>query len=240
MKQSNLLLLSSSKYRDTEYLQHAKSMFEGFLSGRAKELLFIPYANVAKEYDQYETRVGAALASLGVKVRSIHRAGDAAAAIKSAKAIAVGGGNTFALLSHLQGASLLDPIRQAVANGAPYIGWSAGANLACPTLCTTNDMPICEPTGFGAMGLIPFQLNAHYIAGKIAGHNGESRGQRLSEFLALNPKKCVLALPEGAALICRGGKKTISGEADGILFTSQGQKTAKRGEDLSWIWTQGQ
>jgi dipeptidase E len=235
MTRPNLLLFSSSKYRDTSYLSHALPILEEFLGAELNQILFIPFANAAKQYDIYEAKVAEALETLGVAVQSIHHANDAVAAIHSAKVIAVGGGNTFALLSRLKEAGLIDPIRQVVGNGTAYIGWSAGANVACPTISTTNDMPISDPAGFEAMGLIPFQLNAHFIEGQIESHNGESREQRLTEYLSMNPDERVLALPEGAAIFKKGAQAILRGEADGILFTSQGRQIIKRDEDLSWI-----
>ncbi len=235
MTQPKLLLLSSSKYRDTGYLQHAKLTLEEFLGVDMKQILFIPFANAAKEYDSYEAKVAKAFDTLGVSVQSIHHASDLVAAVYSAGAIAIGGGNTFALLTHLKEQGLIDPIRRVVGKGIPYIGWSAGANVACPTISTTNDMPICDPVGFEAIGLIPFQLNAHFIEGQIDGHNGESREQRLDEYLAVNPGERVLALPEGTAIIQKGTQIILRGETDGMLFTSQGRQTIKRDEDLSCI-----
>jgi len=237
MTQPNLLLLSSSKYRDTGYLLHAKPVLETFVGADMDEILFIPYANAAKQYDLYETKVTEALNGLGVRVQSIHHASDPVAAIHSAKAIAIGGGNTFALLSRIKDAGLIDPIRQVVGNGTPYIGWSAGANVACPTISTTNDMPICQPADLDALGLIPFQINAHFIEGQIDGHNGESREQRLAEYLAINPDERVVGLPEGTAIFQKGAQILLRGEADGVLFTSHGRQTIKRDEDLSWILT---
>jgi dipeptidase E len=237
MTRPNLLLLSSSKFRDTGYLSHAIPVLKEFLGADLKQILFIPYANAAKQYDLYEANVAEALEALGVTVQSIHHASEPVAAIHSATVVAIGGGNTFALLSRLKETGLIDPIRQIVGNGTAYIGWSAGANVACPTISTTNDMPICQPSGLDALGLIPFQLNAHFIEGQIDGHNGESREQRLAEYLAIYPEERVVALPEGTAIFQKGAQTVLRGEADGILFTSQGRQIIKRDEDLSWILT---
>lgn len=237
MTRPNLLLLSSSKFRDTGYLLHAIPVLEAFLDAEVNEILFIPYANAAKQYDSYEAKVAEALDGLGVVVKSIHHASDAVAEIHCAKAIAIGGGNTFALLSRIKEAGLIDPIRQVVEEGTAYIGWSAGANLACPTISTTNDMPICQPAGLDALGLIPFQINAHFIEGQINGHNGESREQRLAEYLAIHPNGRVVGLPEGTAIFQKGAQFFLRGEADGVLFTAHGRQTIKRDEDLSWILT---
>ncbi len=237
MKRPNLLLLSSAECRDTGYLRHALPMVKELLVAELNQILFIPFANAAKQYDLYEAKVAEALETLGVAVQSIHHTSDPVAAIHSAKVIVIGGGNTFALLSRIKEAGLIDPIRQVVGNGAVYIGWSAGANVACPTISTTNDMPICQPAGLDALDLIPFQVNAHFIEGQIDGHNGESREQRLAEYLAIFPKERVVALPEGTAIFQKSAQTVLRGEADGILFTSQGRQIIKRDEDISWILT---
>ncbi|MBT3700055.1 MAG: dipeptidase PepE [Alphaproteobacteria bacterium] len=239
MTSPHLLLLSSSRYRDAGFLVDGLPVIKDFLvnciAGDIKDVLFVPYANAAKEYDDYEARVAAIFDTCGLGVQSIHHESDPVAAVRSAQAIAIGGGNTFALLSRLQEAKLIEPIRQAVMAGTPYIGWSAGSNMACPTLCTTNDMPICEPESFDALALIPFQINPHFVSGQIAGHNGESREQRLAEFMAVSPHKPVLALPEGTALRRHGEALTMSGHADGILFSADKQQVIKRDEDVSWM-----
>ena len=236
----NLFLLSSSRYGAAGFLLDAKPAIFDFLSDVSGEVIFIPYANVAQDYDDYEARVVAALECPSLKIRSIHHAVDPVAAIENAQAIAVGGGNTFALLARMQQAKIMEPIRQAVNLGKPYLGWSAGSNLACPTICTTNEMPICQPENFDALGLIPFQINPHFVCGQIDGQNGESREQRLTEFLAFQPKKKVLALPEGTSLIQQGGALILKGQVDGILFSEQEQQAIIRGEDLSWMWANAQ
>lgn len=235
---AKLLLLSSSKYRDTGYLEHAVTMIGDFLPSGLTSVLFIPFAAVGMDFDDFEAKAAGALEPLDLEVRSIHRAQDWPRAVAEAEAIAVGGGNTFALLGRLQEAGLLEAIRRAVAGGTPYIGWSAGSNVACPSICTTNDMPILQPAGFAALSLIPFQINPHFIAGKIEGHNGESREERLAEYLALNPHARVLALPEGSALRRRAGELSLIGKADAILFTSEEPKTIERGSDVSWLLSQ--
>ncbi|MCP5371556.1 MAG: dipeptidase PepE [Hyphomicrobiales bacterium] len=231
----SLLLLSSSKYRDTGYLTHARDTIRAFLPDGLDHVLFVPFANVTDGYDAFEAKTAEALEPAGIAVRSIHHAADPAAAVAAAGAVAVGGGNTFVLLARVREMGLLAALGAAVAGGTPYVGWSAGSNLACPTIRTTNDMPIRDPGGFQALGLIPFQLNPHFIAGKVQGHNGESREERLAEFLALNPGERVLALPEGTALERRGATLTLHGAAEALLFTAAGTRTLPRGEDPSWL-----
>lgn len=160
---------------------------------------FVPYAAVSFSYEQYTQMVSDALLPLGVSVQSVHTARSAAAAIEGAEAVMVGGGNTFKLLATLRREALMEPIRQKVRAGTPYIGWSAGANVACPTIMTTNDMPVVDPNGFDALGLTNYQINPHFTERTIAGHGGESRLQRLLEFTALNDAP-VVCLPEGCGI----------------------------------------
>ena len=194
-----LLLLSNSTMPGGEYLSWPRQYIADFLQDN-KEVLFVPYAAVTFGYNEYTTMVQQALLPLGIKVTGLHTVADKQTTLAAAGAIIVGGGNTFALLSRLQEDDLLTTIRQRVLAGTPYIGWSAGANLACPTIKTTNDMPITEPASFVALNLIAFQINPHYTSRTIAGHGGESRQQRLLEFLAMNPDLPVIGLPEGMLL----------------------------------------
>lgn len=194
----NLLLLSNSTIPGQAYLDWPKPLIERFLP-KGTEALFIPYAAVTFSYDEYEKMVGNALAEIGIKVRSIHAFDDPVAAVQNADAILVGGGNTFQLLSELYAKGLVDPIRKKVKGGMPYIGWSAGSNVACQSIKTTNDMPIVEPESFDGLQLVNLQINPHYTELTIQGHGGESRLQRLLEYSAVNDTP-VLCLPEGCAL----------------------------------------
>ncbi|QKF64726.1 dipeptidase PepE [Campylobacter corcagiensis] len=209
------LLFSSSSYKDTGYLRHCKNPIKEFLGDDYKdEILFIPYAGVSRSNDEYESKVTDRLKTKTIK--SIHRYDDKKAAIRGAKTIAVGGGNTFMLLHELYKFDLVDEIKQAVLNGAKYFGWSAGANIAGATMMTTNDMPIIMPKSFDSLGIFPYQINPHFISGKISGHNGVSREDRLNEFLKVHPNEIVYALPEGAWLEIDNGECKICGLADEI------------------------
>lgn len=181
------------------YLDWPKPYLVKFLKD-IDEILFIPYAGVTMSYDSYTESVAEALAPTNTSVVGIHQVIDKQAAIASAQCIAVGGGNTFQLLAMMQKEGLLNPIYQAVNNGAAYIGWSAGSNVACPTIMTTNDMPIVQPASFSALNLIDFQINAHYTAKTIPGHGGESRDLRIKELLVINREMKVVGLPEGKML----------------------------------------
>ncbi|WP_148784335.1 dipeptidase PepE [Campylobacter concisus] len=216
----NALLISASSYQDTGYLRHCKNWVKDFLGESGKEeILFIPYAGVRRSNDEYEQKVIDRLKNKNIK--SIHHYEDKISAIKNANSIAVGGGNTFMLLYTLYKLNLIDPIKEAVANGAKYFGWSAGANIAGKTMMTTNDMPIIMPKSFDSLNIFPYQINPHFISGKLAGHNGESREERLEEFLIANPKETIYALPEGTALLIEDSETEVIGHSEILKFEYQ-------------------
>ena len=216
----NALLISASSYQDTGYLRHCKNWVKDFLGESGKEeILFIPYAGVRRSNDEYEQKVIDRLKNKNIK--SIHHYEDKISAIKNANSIAVGGGNTFMLLYTLYKLNLIEPIKEAVANGAKYFGWSAGANIAGKTMMTTNDMPIIMPKSFDSLNIFPYQINPHFISGKLAGHNGESREERLEEFLIANPKDTIYALPEGTALLIAGNEAEVIGHSEILKFEYQ-------------------
>ena len=216
----NALLISASSYQDTGYLRHCKNWVKEFLGECGKEeILFIPYAGVRRTNDEYEQKVIDRLKNSNIK--SIHHYEDKISAIKNARSIAVGGGNTFMLLYTLYKLNLIEPIKEAVANGAKYFGWSAGANIAGKTMMTTNDMPIIMPKSFDSLNIFPHQINPHFISGKLAGHNGESREERLEEFLIANPKETIYALPEGTALLIEGSEAQVIGHSEILKFEYQ-------------------
>ena len=216
----NALLISASSYQDTGYLRHCKNWVKEFLGECGKEeILFIPYAGVRRTNDEYEQKVIDRLKNSNIK--SIHHYEDKISAIKNARSIAVGGGNTFMLLYTLYKLNLVEPIKEAVANGAKYFGWSAGANIAGKTMMTTNDMPIIMPKSFDSLNIFPYQINPHFISGKLAGHNGESREERLEEFLIANPKETIYALPEGTALLIEDNEAEVIGHSEILKFEYQ-------------------
>ena len=216
----NALLISASSYQDTGYLRHCKNWVKDFLGERGKEeILFIPYAGVRRTNDEYEQKVIDRLKNKNIK--SIHHYEDKISAIKNARSIAVGGGNTFMLLYTLYKLNLIEPIKEAVTNGTKYFGWSAGANIAGKTMMTTNDMPIIMPKSFESLNIFPYQINPHFISGKLAGHNGESREERLEEFLIANPKDTIYALPEGTALLVSDNEAQVIGHSEILKFEYQ-------------------
>lgn len=218
-----LLLLSSSRTSGAGFLEHAESPIREFLGTRVGRVLFIPYAGVSHDYDEMTEKTAAVFARLGYALTGIHTAADPVAAVQGAEAVAVSGGNSFRLLSLMQQHRLLAPLRARVLGGMPYIGWSAGSNLACPTIRTTNDMPIVWPEGCDALGLIPFQINPHYTELLPPEHQGETRDDRLREFMQLNPEMPVLGLREGSALSVAGAELKLLGGLDAKLF--QGGKS---------------
>ncbi|WP_198650063.1 dipeptidase PepE [Zobellella maritima] len=218
-----LLLMSSSRKGNLGYLEHADEQIHTILEKKPTRVLFIPYAGVTFSFDDYENIVKPVYERLGYELVSIHHFENARAAVESAEALAVGGGNTFTLLKRLYDNGLVELVRERVEAGMPYMGWSAGTNVACPTIRTTNDMPIVEPPSFKAFNLVPFQINPHFISGKPAGHNGESREERLAEFLVMSPGERVVGIKEGTALYCEGDRATVLGEFDALVFGRDNQ-----------------
>lgn len=216
-----MLLMSSSRHGSQGFLEHAQDQFAALYGQQKFNILFIPYAAVTYPFDVFEKNVQQAFVRHGHTVQSIHHARDPRAAVEQAQAIAIGGGNTFALLKRMYDANIVDAVAARVRAGVPFVGWSAGGNVAGPSIRTTNDMPIAQPPSFAGLNLIPFQTNPHFVSGKPVGHNGESREERLAEFLAFNPGEELIALPEGTALLCEGIQATVMG-APGVLWFRQG------------------
>jgi len=158
-----LLLISNSTNPGEQYLDYPKQNIREFLGEKHIKALFIPYAAVTFSYDDYEQKVRDRFREAGHDIISIHHYTDPVVAVRKASAIVVGGGNTWMLLKLLHDHRLIEPVREKVLAGTPYIGWSAGSNVACPTIMTTNDMPVAEPSSFKAFNLIPFQINPHYL-----------------------------------------------------------------------------
>ncbi len=207
------LLISSSSADGEEFLDSSIGEIERITRGLTS-LCFIPYAAVSISFDDYFRKFASRLAHLNIEITSLHNSNT----LSTAEAICVGGGNTFALLDRLQKSGALESIRHRVAGGTPYIGWSAGSNIASPTICTTNDMPIIEPRGFQALELIPFQINPHYTELQIEGHAGESREARIIEYIAMNPTRYVVGLREGSMLRIEDNHIELLGQHPMRLF----------------------
>lgn len=199
MKQ--LLLLSNSHNVGERYLEHAEQSIKDVLGSTVKTVLFIPLASVFNTLDGYAAKVQTALSPMGYGLESIHQASDPVAAVRNAQAFVVGGGNTFYLLTNLYKLGVMDELRSRIEAGVPYIGWSAGANITCPTICTTNDMPIVQPPSLNALNVVPFQINPHYLDHVLDGEERiESRDDRLNEFIEVNPGRFVVGLRDGSLL----------------------------------------
>ncbi len=216
------LLLSNSTNPGEPYLRWPRAPITEFLGTAVRRVLFVPFAGARVPWAEYAGAVRTAFGEMDYQLDSIHEAADALAAVQAAEAIVVGGGNTFHLLDQLYRTGLLDPIRRRVLAGAPYLGWSAGANVACPTICTTNDMPIVMPPGFAALGLVPFQINPHFTDQTIPDHGGETRRQRIEEFQSLNPDVRVVGLREGSGLRLEGRQLTLVGDVPATVFPGPG------------------
>jgi len=192
---ARLLLFSNSTNHGEGYLDHAVEEMLDFL-GPVRRMLFVPFA--LHDRSGYAAKFRERLAPVGIEVDELVADRTAARRIETAEAVFVGGGNTFRLLKTLQDERLLAPLGERALAGMPYLGASAGINLACPTIRTTNDMPIVEPAGFEALGLVPFQINPHYVDPTPGStHMGETRAQRIEEFLEDNDR-VVVGLREAA------------------------------------------
>lgn len=239
MSLNRILAFSSSRVGNNGYLQMALPVIKNFLEDKALTIAFIPFASVDNNYETYTAMVQTALKELPHSILIVNP-DNAKAVIEKADVIMVGGGNTFKLLHDIYACQLLDIIRDKVNKGTPYIGWSAGANIIAPGIGTTNDMPVIAPKSFNALGFLPFQINPHYTNVKPAGHHGETRDQRLEEFMQMNPGLPIVALPEGTLLKLEGPHLQFLGEYPGVLFYwDENDSAAKReivpGEDLSFL-----
>lgn len=215
-----LLLLSNSTSYGRRYLEHAETTISDFLRGEVKRGLFIPFARVLPSFSDFATKVRASFERMGVGIDSVHEFSEQKHAVMNAEAFIVGGGNTFYLLHNLYETGLLDIIRSRVNEGVPYIGWSAGANVACPTIKTTNDMPIVEPRSLEALDLVPFQVNPHYTEETPAGHVAETRAERIIEFTEVNPGIPVVGLRDGSMLRIEDSRVELLGENGACVFLS--------------------
>jgi dipeptidase E len=215
MNSPRLLLISNSTLYGSGYLDHAEAEIRSFL-GDGRRVLFVPYA--LYDRNAYATQAGNRFRSMGVELESIHQAADPERTVASADALFIGGGNTFRLLNELYQHRLLNPIRVRVREGMPYIGSSAGSNVAAPTIKTTNDMPIVEPPSFAALGLVNFQINPHYLdTDPNSKHKGETREERILQFLEENTTP-VIGLREGTMLRVENGKIVLQGTTSARIF----------------------
>ncbi len=232
----DLLLLSNSVMHGRTFLAHAREAVVEFLSGR-KELVFAPYA--LKDLDAYTAAVQDFFLPLGVRVIGLHTVPDPKAAVEQASILFVGGGNSWRLNKKIQSLDLIETVHQRVAAGELiYLGSSAGTNHACPTIRTTNDMPIVLPPPDRAFGLVPFQINPHYIDPDPGStHMGETREKRIHEFHEENDV-AVLGMREGSWLRRRDARITLEGTTGARLFRRGMEEVEFRaGDDLSFLLT---
>jgi dipeptidase E len=213
-----LLLISTSTVHGSRYLDYCADDIVGFLRDRLR-VLFIPFARPSGiSLADYSKRARERFATMGFELNGIEAATDPREAVETADVIFIGGGNTFLLLRDLYETGLIEPIRERVANGVPYIGTSAGSNVAGLTIGTTNDMPIVRPSTFDALGLVPFNINPHYLdPDPDSKHKGETRETRIKEYHVLNPQP-VVGLREGAWLEISGDSMLLGGSSGARLF----------------------
>lgn len=215
-----ILLISNSTVHGRGYLDHVENQIKTFL-GPAKTVLFFPFA--LHDRDDYAAKARSRFAAMGYTLESAHATGNPQQTIEETDAIFIGGGNTFRLLKELQDLDLLEPIRRQVKNGTPYIGSSAGSNVAGPTIKTTKDMPIVQPRSFDSLDLVPFQISPHYLdPDPNSTHMGETQEERILQFLEENGTP-VVGIREGAWLLIENGGITLKGKNGARIF--------RRGED---------
>ncbi len=214
----NLLIASTSTVHDTNYLEYLLPELEKHFS-TCETILFIPYARPGGiTYDEYTNKVADAFAKINKKVKGIHHYFDPQIAIENAEGIFTGGGNTFLLVDTLYKNNLMQKLSDVLKAGAPYLGTSAGSNIAGVSMQTTNDMPIIYPPSFKTLNLVPFNLNPHYLDPvENSTHMGETRETRIKEYHKFN-KEPVLGLREGSWLEVKGDTITLRGEYTARLF----------------------
>lgn len=230
------VLLGSGGFRTDERVRRLAAHLRNHF-GDIQKVLFVPYA--LADHDGYVKSLTERGLHAGYELVGIHRESNIPAAVKAAQAIYVGGGNTFRLLDSLYRLDLLDLIRERVRAGVPYVGISAGSNIACPTIMTTNDMPIVQPPSFAALGLVPFQINAHYYLGQnwvkhgeeLIEHFGETRDDRIREFHEMNATP-VIGLYEAGVLLCDGSTVQLLDEPARVFRKGQPPMDVTPGNEI--------
>jgi dipeptidase E len=232
----NLLLISNSTLHGSGYLDHCELEIRKFLKKNSK-VLFIPYARPSGiSHTEYTKIAYKRFQKMGFELTGIQTYSNPKKAIKNTEAIFIGGGNTFVLLNSLYKADILNIIRKRVSEGMFYIGTSAGSNVACKSIKTTNDMPIIYPPSFKALNLVPFNINPHYIDPiPDSKHMGETRETRIKEFHFYN-KEYVVGLREGAMLLINNDKIILRGTTGARVFKKGAEaEEYKPGDNLSFL-----
>ena len=210
-----VLLISNSTLYGSGYLDHAESEIRNLLRD-VRNVLFVPYA--LYDRDAYASMAQKRFDRMGYVLESIHKAGDPRQAANDAESIFIGGGNTFRLLKALYDNDVLNAIRERVKNGMPYVGSSAGSNVAGPTIKTTKDMPIVQPPSFDALGIVPFQISPHFQdPDPNSTHMGETQEERINQFLEENDTP-VFGLREGAMVRVENGTMILRGSSGARIF----------------------
>jgi dipeptidase E len=232
----NILLISTSTTHGTGYLEHCSEEIKELLTGKSS-ILFIPYARPGGiSHKDYTAKAQEAFSAMGISLSGIHEATDPVKAVNEAEAVFIGGGNTFLLLKQLYANNLVKPLQERVRNGMPYMGTSAGTNVAGLTIGTTNDMPIVFPKTFDALQLVPFNINPHYQdPEENSTHMGETRETRIAEFHHHN-RQPVVGLREGSMLRINGDRIKLQGQLAARIFL-QGEKPVefKPGDDIGFL-----
>lgn len=234
-----LLLLSTSTIYGKPYLEYCDNLLKYFYGG-ISELLFIPYARPSGiSHDEYTEKASKRFKKLGIKTTGLHKLKNDKYVLNDFKAVFIGGGNTFLLLDQLYKFNLIEPLREKIRSGEiQYMGTSAGSNIAGLTINTSNDMPIVYPPSFNSLGLVPFNLNPHYLdPDPNTKHKGETRETRIKEFHSRpNNKQAVVGLREGSGLLLEDEKITLTGDLSARIF-NQGKeaKEYEKGSDLSFL-----
>lgn len=215
------VLLGSGGFRTPERVEVLGRALRAHF-GTVRRVLFVPFA--LADHEGYVASLCERGLDFGYELDGLHRHEDPVRAVREAEAIYVGGGNSFRLVDAIHRLGLLAPLRERVGEGVPYLGISAGTNLACPTIRTTNDMPIVQPPSFEALGLVPFQVNPHYYEGRFylkgasgyTEHFGETRDERIAQFHELHPEP-VIGLWEGDLLRVDASRVTLLGRTARIF-----------------------
>lgn len=234
-----VLAFSSSRVGGGGFLEKAMPVIVDFIGNKQLKIAFVPFASVHKDYEEYGNMVKQVFASLPYTINTVLPS-NAKTVSENADVIMIGGGNTFKLLHDIYDLDLFELINNKIKKGSPYIGWSAGANITGRGISTTNDMPIIQPRSFTSFGFFPFQINPHYVNLIVEGHHGETRDQRIEEFLTLNPGIPVIGLPEGTSLRLKDDTLNFIGEKEGVLFENGIDNVAqkriiKTEENLSFL-----